>query len=127
MARIRSKDTRPEFAIRSLLHQMGFRFRLHRKDLPGSPDIVLPKYRAIILVNGCFWHFHKNCRDGKIPASNKNYWNKKLQQNINRDKMNLKKLRYIEWRVLIIWECEVRKKFDRVAKKITDFLLAELR
>lgn len=127
MARIRSKDTRPEFAIRSLLHQMGFRFSLHRKDLPGSPDIVLPKYRAIILVNGCFWHFHKNCRDGKIPASNKNYWNKKLQQNINRDKMNLKKLRYSDWRVLIIWECEVRKKFDRVAKKITDFLLAELR
>jgi DNA mismatch endonuclease, patch repair protein len=126
MAQIRSKDTKPEFAVRSLLHKMGYRFRLHRRDLPGNPDIVMPKYRSVIFVHGCFWHFHKKCRDGKIPATNKKYWSKKLQNNQLRDKTNIKKLREGGWRVLVIWECEVKKRLEKLTTKITKFLIDNL-
>lgn len=126
MAQIRSKDTKPEFAVRSLLHKMGYRFRLHRRDLPGNPDIVMPKYRSVIFVHGCFWHFHKKCRDGKIPATNKKYWSKKLQYNQLRDKTNIKKLRDGGWRVLVIWECEVKRRLEKLTTKITKFLIDNL-
>jgi len=107
MSRIKSKDTGPEKKVRSLLHSLGFRFRLHRKDLPGKPDIVLPKYKTVIFVHGCFWHGH-DCKAGKnTPASNRNYWNTKLSNNISRDQSNVSLLNAMGWKVIVIWECQV--------------------
>lgn len=108
MSRIRSKDTRPELAVRSILHRLGYRFRIHRKDLPGCPDIVLPRHRKIILIHGCFWHGH-TCRLASKPKSNENYWNTKIQKNRERDTRNLEALVHQGWGVLILWECEIRK------------------
>ncbi len=122
MSRIRSKDTGPERAVRSMVHALGYRFRLHRNDLPGKPDIVLPKYGAVIFVNGCFWHQHKNCIDGRIPKSSSDYWRKKLQRNIEKDKENVKKLRKMGWKVLSLWECDIEKHPERVRKNILDCL-----
>lgn len=108
MSRIRSKDTRPELVVRSILHRCGYRFRLHRKDLPGRPDIVLPRHRKIILVHGCFWHGH-TCRLASKPKSNKRYWNLKIQTNRARDSRNLEALVSQGWKVLELWECDIRK------------------
>ena len=106
MARITGKNTSPEIEVRRFLHSRGFRFRLHRKDLPGCPDIVLPKYRTAILINGCFWHGH-TCKDGRRPKSNKSYWNQKLDRNKKRDARNARKLRALGWKRIVIWGCEV--------------------
>jgi len=108
MARIRSKDTKPEVTIRKILHRMGYRFRLHRKDLPGRPDIVLPRHKKIILVQGCFWHGH-TCRLASKPKSNAGYWSEKIVKNKERDERNVHTLQEAGWEVLEIWECEVRK------------------
>ncbi len=108
MSRIKSKDTSPEKKVRSVLHAMGFRFRLHYKKLPGKPDIVLPKYNTVIEVRGCFWHRHKGCREASNPKSNTQYWQEKFQKTIDRDKANQKKLQALGWDVIIIWECEVK-------------------
>jgi len=120
MSRIRSKDTKPELIVRSLLHRMGYRFRLHRKDLPGKPDIVLPKYKTAIFIHGCFWHGHKNCKRGNIPKSNKEYWISKITKNIERDRKNILKLKKANWKVIKIWECEIERNIsvDRIIKKI---------
>lgn len=107
MSRIRSKNTKPELAVRSILHAMGYRFRLHRKDLPGRPDIVLPRHKKIILVQGCFWHGH-NCRLASKPKSNSGYWLPKIARNRERDERNLALLREAGWSVLELWECEIR-------------------
>lgn len=109
MARIKSKDTVPEKLVRSWLHRNGYRFRLHRKDLPGSPDIVLPKYRSVIFVHGCFWHQHPGCRKASIPDQNRDFWEKKLSQNIVRDRRSHDALESLGWRVVVVWECECRK------------------
>jgi len=106
MSRIRSKDTKPVMLIRKALHRLGFRFRLHVRDLPGCPDIVLPKYRIIIQVKGCFWHGH-TCRDGRLPKSNREYWVPKMLKNRERDKSNERKLRCLGWSVRILWECQI--------------------
>lgn len=106
MARIRSKDTKPEMLVRRALHGLGFRFRLHVRHLPGRPDIVLPKYRAVIQVKGCFWHGH-TCRDGRLPKSNREYWVPKLLKNRERDIANDRKLRRLGWSVHNLWECRV--------------------
>lgn len=106
MSQIRSKDTKPERRVRSLLHSMGYRFRLQRKELPGTPDIVLPKYRTVILVHGCFWHRHRGCKYCKTPSSNKSYWTKKFTRNTRRDIKQRKMLEQNGWKVSIIWECE---------------------
>jgi len=108
MSRIRSTNTRPELIVRLLLHKMGYRFRLHRKDLPAKPDIVIPKFKTVIFVHGCFWHKHKRCVDGHIPASNRNYWKSKIDSNVKRDKKNLKELKKMGWSVLVIWECQCK-------------------
>lgn len=110
MASIRSKDMKPELAVRKLAHALGFRFRLHRKDLPGKPDLVFAKYRAAIFVHGCFWHQHEDaeCLDGRRPKSNNAYWGPKLSRNIERDRRNKAELERLGWRVLVIWECETR-------------------
>jgi DNA mismatch endonuclease, patch repair protein len=108
MSRIRGKDTKPEMIVRSLIHRMGFRFRLHRKDLPGKPDVVLPRHRKVILVHGCFWHLHR-CRFGRVvPKTNTEFWQEKRQGTVARDKRNVKALREAEWKVLVLWECWTR-------------------
>ena len=109
MARVKSKDTAPEKIVRSWLHRNGYRFRLHRKDLPGSPDIVLPKYRIVIFVHGCFWHQHPGCRKASVPDQNRDFWEKKLSQNIVRDRRSYDALESLGWRVVVVWECECRK------------------
>ena len=106
MSRIRGRDTGPERVVRSLLHRMGFRFRLHRADLPGRPDIVLPKYRTVILVHGCFWHRHRGCRYAYVPKSRKDFWTRKFARNVERDKEVRQLLRKAGWKLLVVWECE---------------------
>jgi DNA mismatch endonuclease (patch repair protein) len=108
MSRIKSRDTRPELFVRSLLHRMGYRFRLHRSDLPGKPDIVLPRHKLIIFVHGCFWHRHKGCRFAYTPKSRVEFWECKLGGNVERDIRVRKALRKLGWRVVIVWECELR-------------------
>jgi DNA mismatch endonuclease (patch repair protein) len=105
MGRITSRDTGPEVRVRSVLHRMGYRFRLHRKDLPGKPDIVLPKCRVALLVHGCFWHGH-DCCEGHVPKTNTAYWAPKLQRNRQRDEENAAKLRQLGWTPVVIWECQ---------------------
>jgi DNA mismatch endonuclease (patch repair protein) len=112
MSKIRGKNTRPEMILRSALFKKGFRFRVHRKDLPGKPDIVLPKYHSVIFVHGCFWHYHKDCKEGRIPSSNSKFWKEKLQHNIKKDADNIKLLREENWKVFVIWECEIEKKIE---------------
>lgn len=108
MSRIRSKNTKPEIIVRSLLHRMGYRFRLHRKDLPGKPDIVLTKYKTVIFVHGCFWHRHKGCKRCTTPSTNKDYWLKKFERNIANDRMYKKAIKKDGWKVIIVWECETQ-------------------
>src|SRR2546430_9192335 len=123
MSRIRNRDTRPEMIVRSIVHRLGFRYRLHKKDLPGKPDIVLVRHRKIIDVHGCFFHMHK-CRYGSVvPATNAKFWRTKRLSNVARDRRNLRALRRAGWNVLIVWECETRKP-DVLIKRIQRFLAA---
>jgi len=108
MSRVSGKNTRPELVVRSLLHQLGFRFRLHRADLPGKPDIVLPGRKKAIFVHGCFWHGHQGCARSRRPSSNESFWSAKLDKNIMRDKVNLVALESLGWRVKVLWTCEIR-------------------
>jgi DNA mismatch endonuclease (patch repair protein) len=107
MRAIRSTDTLPEMAVRSLIHRLGYRFRLHRQDLPGKPDLVFPARRKVIFVHGCFWHSHA-CKPGLIPKSNRDFWLPKLLNNKTRDGKNLKALTQLGWDALVIWECELK-------------------
>lgn len=107
MSRITAYNTTPELAVRSLLHRMGYRFRLHRTNLPGKPDIVLSRYRTVILVHGCFWHRHKGCRFAYTPKSRPNFWLKKLESNVVRDRLVKAKLTRLGWYVITVWECEL--------------------
>ncbi len=113
MSRIRGEDTKPEIITRKYLHSRGLRFRLHKKELPGKPDIVLSKYRVVIFVNGCFWHAHEGCKDFVWPRTNQNFWKKKIESNINRDKSNYALLNELGWRVITVWECQIKNKRDR--------------
>lgn len=108
MARVTSKDTRPEIAARRLLHSLGFRFRLHRNSLPGKPDIVLPRWRTVVFVHGCFWHRHDGCPNTRIPKSKVEFWTRKLDGNARRDQIARARLESLGWRVLVIWECELK-------------------
>ena len=117
MSAIKSKNTKPEVEVRKLLHSMGFRFRLHKKDLPGSPDIVLPKYKTVIFVHGCFWHRHQNCKYASNPKTRVDFWNKKFKDNIERDIKNQEKLKSFGWKSKIIWECET-KNIDKLREKL---------
>lgn len=120
MTKVKGENTKPEIVIRKLLFSMGYRYRLYRKDLPGKPDIVLPKYKYVIFVHGCFWHGCPICKHAQIrPINNAEYWNKKLDRNIERDKNNKKELIKLGWKVFVIWECEIKKsKIDKLIKKI---------
>ena len=121
MRQVRSRDTNPEKLVRSLLHAMGYRFRLHRRDLPGCPDIVLPRYDAIIFVHGCFWHRHRGCPRSTMPASNKAYWLPKFERTVARDARNTRQLRRLGWRVMTVWECQTADRV-RLAKRLASFL-----
>lgn len=107
MSRIRSRDTKPEIALRKALHGLGFRFRLHKTDLPGKPDLVLTKYRCVIFVHGCFWHRHPGCKVATTPKSNTAFWVDKFTRNVDRDKRNTRQLEEGGWHVITVWECEV--------------------
>jgi DNA mismatch endonuclease (patch repair protein) len=107
MARIKGRNTTPERTVRSMLHKMGYRFRLHVRELPGRPDIVLPRHGKIILVHGCFWHGH-NCGRGTRPGTNPEFWNRKIDGNMERDKRTRKGLHSLSWKVLVLWECQIK-------------------
>ncbi|WP_432799923.1 very short patch repair endonuclease [Poriferisphaera sp. WC338] len=109
MSRIKSRDTKPEIAVRSALHRMGYRFRLNRKDLPGKPDIVLPKYKTVIFVHGCFWHRHEGCKYSYMPKSRIEFWEKKFKRNVERDAEVRKQLEDLGWKVVVVWECNLHE------------------
>ena len=122
MSQIKGRNTKPEKTLRSLLHRNGFRFRIHYSKLPGRPDIVLPKYRSVIFVHGCFWHRHPGCRYAYTPKSRTEFWNEKLNGNVERDRENISMLRKAGWYPIIVWECELNKNADAVLTKISDVL-----
>jgi DNA mismatch endonuclease (patch repair protein) len=119
MSSIRCRDTEPERIIRKLLHSRGFRFRLNSNKLPGKPDLVLPKYSAVIFVHGCFWHGH-NCKYFRLPSSRRLFWEKKIESNRQRDMATSKTLREMEWRVIEVWECAIRVKSPKEIQKVGD-------
>ncbi|MDE0604804.1 MAG: very short patch repair endonuclease [bacterium] len=121
MSRIRSKDTRPEMLVRRLVHGMGYRYRLHAKELPGRPDLVFRPQRKAILVHGCFWHRHEGCPANRMPKTRREFWSRKLNGNARRDQRNKETLEREGWQVLIIWECET-KDLDRIARVVRRFL-----
>jgi DNA mismatch endonuclease (patch repair protein) len=121
MSAIRGAHTKPEMIVRSLAHRLGYRFRLHRRDLPGKPDLVFPAQRKVIFVHGCFWHMH-DCRYGSVtPATNAEFWQNKRMSTVERDARHLKSLRQDGWRVLIVWECETREP-EKLERKLDKFL-----
>lgn len=115
MAAIRGKDTKPEIEVRSALHRAGLRFRLHRRDLPGTPDVVLPKYRTVVMVHGCFWHHH-GCAKSKWPKTRADFWRKKILANVDRDRRTRYFLRAAGWKEVVVWECEIAPR--RLAKLV---------
>jgi DNA mismatch endonuclease, patch repair protein len=121
MSRIRSRDTSPEIAVRRCLTKLGYKFRLHRKDLPGKPDVVLPKYQIAIFVHGCFWHQHRGCIDCSNPKTNAEYWRPKLLSNAQRDRKYRRRLRILGWTPIVIWECETQR-----AEQLCERLRAQL-
>ena len=123
MSRIRSTNTKPEMIVRSQVHRMGYRFRLHQKDLPGKPDLVLKRHKKIIFVHGCFWHMH-NCKYGSVtPQTNTQFWQKKRKSNVQRDRKNITQLKKQGWNVLVIWECQTKDKL-LLMKLLSDFMLS---
>lgn len=128
MSGIKGKNTRPEIMIRKALHAAGFRFRLHRKDLPGSPDVVLPKYHAAILVNGCFWHGH-DCHLFKWPKTRPEFWRSKIEGNIRRDQRKQAELKQLGWRVCMLWECEIKGATEErrleTIKRLVEWILGD--
>ena len=123
MSRIRSRDTKPEKAVRSTVHRLGFRFRLHRSDYPGRPDLILPRWRVAIFVHGCFWHHHAGCKRATVPAVREDFWRKKLATNQARDRAAISRLKKLGWRTVVIWECETRLP-SRLLSKLRRSLLA---
>jgi DNA mismatch endonuclease (patch repair protein) len=120
MRRIRGKNTKPEMIVRRLVFSMGYRYRLHRRDLPGCPDLVFPRFRKVLFVHGCFWHSHPGCKRATVPKSNKDYWYLKLENNRIRDDANQIALLSQGWGVMVIWECEIKNSY--LAEKIRQFL-----
>lgn len=123
MAAIKSKNTKPELVVRSLIHRMGYRFRIHRTDLPGKPDIVFVSRRKAIFVHGCFWHMHDCCYGSVTPATNAEFWQTKRTSNVERDRRNEERLTTLGWRTLTVWECCVRNE-EKLRRLLTEFLQA---
>ena len=126
MSRIKGKDTKPEIAVRRMLHSLGYRFRLHRRDLPGSPDVVLPKHRTVVFVHGCFWHRHEGCRYASTPKTRVDFWNEKFRKNVERDARQQRQLLEMGWRVVIVWECELRRP-EELKERLKTIALPEVR
>lgn len=124
MSRIRCKDTKPEMMLRKSLFAQGLRYRIYYKKLPGKPDIVLPKYKTAIFVNGCFWHGHENCKIAHIPKSNIVFWEKKISRNKERDLENYTKITQLGWKVMTIWECEISK---RLMPNLVKYIISKLK
>jgi DNA mismatch endonuclease, patch repair protein len=124
MSRIAGKNTKPELIVRSLLHRMGYRFRLHDRNLPGRPDIVLPKYKTVIFVHGCFWHRHKGCKNCTTPTNRREWWLAKLNGNAERDKRHRRALKKLGWKAIVVWECKAEKSGDvsRLADQLSGML-----
>ena len=118
MAQIKGKDTKIEVKVRQYLFSKGFRFRKNDKRFPGKPDVVLPKYKTVIFVNGCFWHMHEGCKQGRLPKSNVNYWREKLTKNVENDKKHTEQILGMGWTPITIWECELKKNFEDTMEKI---------
>jgi len=127
MSRIRGANTKPELAVRSMLHRMGYRFRISDKTLPGKPDIVLPKYRSVIFVHGCFWHRHPGCKYTYTPKSRLDFWSRKFEENVMRDKNNLSLLKKAGWLPIVIWECEIKHNADAVLGRVSGILQRRLK
>lgn len=121
MSRIAGRNTKPELVVRSTLHRLSYRFRLHRRDLPGKPDIILPKHRAVVFVHGCFWHRHSRCKYAYTPKSNLPFWQAKFEGNVQRDRIAARRLRKLGWRVVVVWECQTTDT-AALAKRLTEAL-----
>lgn len=119
MSRVRHEDTAPEITVRKILHSLGYRFRLHRNDLPGKPDIVLPSRKLAIFVHGCFWHRHFGCPKASVPSSNIEFWREKFQRNVERDKASVSALNDLGWKSIIVWECQTVHDPDRLRRLLT--------
>lgn len=122
MANIRSKDTKPEMLLRKAMHARGYRFRLHDRRLPGTPDLVFPRYRAAVFVHGCFWHRHEGCRFVTTPATRPDFWAAKFDANLTRDLRHEKDLEAKNWRVAVIWECDIKRSVQNAASELSDWL-----
>jgi DNA mismatch endonuclease, patch repair protein len=123
MAAVKGLNSKPEITVRKLLFSKGFRYRKNLKSLPGKPDIVLSKYKVVIFVNGCFWHGHKNCKASALPKSKIGYWSKKIGSNIERDKRNIKELKRLGWKVINVWECQIKKMIKESNSKLISSIL----
>lgn len=121
MGRVRSKNTKPELVVRRLVHSLGYRYRLHRTDLPGCPDLVFPSRRKLIFIHGCFWHRHEGCPNTRLPKSRLDFWQPKLEANSLRDAKNMRRLRSAGWGIMVIWECQI-KHLARLERRIKRFL-----
>lgn len=121
MRAVRGRNTQPEIRVRRIAYRLGYRFRLHRRDLPGKPDLAFISQRKAIFVHGCFWHQHKGCKRGSVPQSNSEFWNKKLLGNTRRDKKQLADLKKNGWQVLVVWECEIRNE-EKMGRRLLRFL-----
>ncbi len=119
MAKVKSRDTRPEMEVRRGLHQLGHRFRLHRADVPGRPDLIFPRHRIALFVHGCFWHWH-GCKRSRMPKSNVEYWTGKIERNVKRDAETRSRLDRLGWKSRVIWECEVASGIERVSQELTE-------
>ena len=127
MSGIRGRDTKPELLIRRHLHAQGLRFRLDARDLPGRPDIVLPRWKTVVFAHGCFWHRHKDCSFFRLPKTRPEFWADKIQRNVERDRIALERLRDEGWRVAIIWECALRKEQDHTLDRLASFVRSDQR
>lgn len=121
MSRIGSKNTKPEIAVRRLVHSKGFRFRLHDKKLPGKPDVVLPRHRKVIFVNGCFWHGHNGCSRSSLPKTNSDFWRDKIAKTVQRDKRTVRQLRRQGWGAMTVWQCET-KNLEKLSRRLDRYL-----
>lgn len=126
MRAVGTKNTRPEIRLRSIIHSLGYRFRLHRKELPGTPDLVFPKYKKVVFVHGCFWHGHEGCPKARLPKSNTEYWKNKIENNRARDQRTIDELEALGWKSSVVWQCEIKKKNeDKLKENIQGFLSKE--
>lgn len=123
MSHIKSKNTKPEMTVRKIIYSLGYRYRLHRKDLPGKPDLAFINKKKVIFINGCFWHGHSGCNKSALPDTNYEFWNDKIKNNINRDTLNYKRLKDMGWKYLVIWQCEIKKdNIENIKSNIIHFL-----